>query len=101
MYRMLLRSVGNPDLRQNPDRQVSPTAVIELRTLAGAGNALRSYVERHDLGGGNLPRTGVFKGNREVARVSYNGRVWLAPEDGWNDRDPHDWLRWREMGGVS
>ena len=86
MYRMLLRSVGNPDLRQNPGCPVSPAEVIELTALDTAGEVLRSYVERHGLGCGNLPHTGVFEGNCEVARVSYNGRIWLAPKDGWNDR---------------
>jgi hypothetical protein len=32
-----------------------------------------------------------------VARISYNGRIWLPPDDGWNDSDPEDWKRWRPM----
>lgn len=102
MYRMILRSVGNPDYRQNPNRPISPTEIIEFAAIEEAGPALRSYVERHDLGSGNVPRTAVLEGDREVARVSYNGRVWLAPMSLPNAEDLScDWQLWRPIAEVS
>ncbi|MGH8325237.1 MAG: hypothetical protein ACRET2_00575 [Steroidobacteraceae bacterium] len=95
--RLSLHSVGNPDFGQNPNRPVSPPLSIEVETLPAAAAAVRDYIERHRLGGGNLPSVMVFEGNRVVARISYNGRVWLPPDDGWNDSDPEDWKRWRPM----
>lgn len=99
MLRLLLRSVGNPDFGEDPDRPVSPAEAVEVPTLEAASAAVLDYVDRHRLGGGNLPTPSVFEGNREVARVSYNGRIWLPPEGGWQNRDPDDWMRWRPAGG--
>jgi hypothetical protein len=97
VLRLTLNSVGNPDFGQDPRRSVSPYESIEVETLSAAADAVRGYIERYQLGGGNLPTVMVFEGNRVIARISYNGRIWLPPEGGWNDSDPEDWKRWRSM----
>ncbi len=99
MYRITLRSVGNPDFGQDPHQPMSPTEEIMVATLQQAAEAVRAYIVRHDLGGGNFPSPHVFKGDQVVARISYNGRIWLPPEGGWSDNDPDDWRRWREAPG--
>ena len=99
MYRIILRSVGNPHFGQDPYQAMSPTEEIMVDTLQQAAEAARAYIERHNLGGGNFPSPCVFKGNQVVARISYNGRIWLSPEGGWDDNDPNDWRRWREAPG--
>ena len=76
MYRLTLRSFGNPDYGQNPDKPMSPTETVEVPTLEAASRAASEYRDRHMLGGGNWPRTEVFDGNVPVAVISYNGRVW-------------------------
>lgn len=97
VFRLTLSSVGSPDFGQDPRRSVSPHESFEVQTLSAAADAVRGYIARYRLGGGNLPTVMVFEGNRVVARISYNGRIWLPPEDGWNDSDPDDWKRWRPM----
>ena len=99
MYRVTLRSVGNPDFGQDPYQPMSPTEEIMVDTLQQAAEAARAYIVRHALGGGNFPSPRVFKGNQVVARISYNGRIWLPPDGGWSDNDPDDWRRWREAPG--
>jgi len=99
MYRIILRSVGNPDLGQDPYQPMSPTEEIMVDTLQQAAEAARAYIDRYHLGGGNFPSPHVFKGGQVVARISYNGRIWLPPESGWDDNDPDDWRRWREAPG--
>ena len=99
MYRIILRSVGNPDFGQDPYQPMSPTEEIMVDTLQQAAVAVRAYIERHDLGSGNFPTPLVFKGDQVVARISYNGRIWLPPVGGWDDKDPDDWRRWREAPG--
>ena len=96
MYRIILSSVGNPDFGQDPYQPISPTEEIMVDTLQQAAEAVRAYIVLHDLGGGNFPSTLVFAGNQVVARISYNGRIWLPPEGGWDDNDPDDWRRWLE-----
>ena len=99
MYRITLRSVGNPDFGQDPYQSMSPTEEIMVDTLQQAADAARAYIVRHDLGGGNFLTPLVFKGDQVVARISYNGRIWLPPDGGWDDNDSDDWRRWREAPG--
>ena len=88
--RLTLSSVGNPDFGQDPCRPVSPTRSIEVKTLTAAAAAVRDYIEHYRLGGGNFSSVRVLDGNTVVARISYNGRIWLPPESGWNESDPED-----------
>jgi len=99
MYRIILRSVGNPDFGQDPYQPMSPTEELMVDTQQQAAAATRGYIERHHLGGGNFPSPRVVKGGQVVARISHNGRIWLPPEGGWDDNDPEDWRRWREAPG--
>jgi hypothetical protein len=99
MYRIILRSVGNPDFGQDPYQPISPTEEIMVDTLQQAAAAARAYIERHHLGGGNFPSPHVFKGDQIVARISYNGRIWLPPDGGWDANDADDSRRWREAPG--
>ena len=80
MYRIVLRSVGNPDFGQDPRQPMSPTEVVVVGTLRAASEAARAYIERHNLGSGNFPSPRVVKDGRVVARISYNGRIWLPPD---------------------
>jgi len=88
MYRIVLRSVGNPDFGQDPDQPMSPTKVVMVDSLRAASEAARAYIERHHLGSGNFPSSRVVRDGRVVARISYNGRIWLPPEgDGGSWRE--------------
>ena len=93
-YRMTLSSCGNPDFGENPNRPMSPTETVAFGDLADAGQHVRRYCDTHSLGGGNLKPVEVMDGNRVVARVSYNGRVWLPPADRtrWGD-----WTAWSPL----
>ena len=99
MYRITLRSVGNPDFGQEPYQPMSPAEEIMVDTLQQAAEAARAYIVHHDLGSGNFPSPRVFVDNQIVARISYNGRIWLSPDGGWDANDADDWRRWREAPG--
>lgn len=58
---------GNPDARAER-KQVS--------SLAEAARACRRYIEENGLGGGNWAGGQVFASGEQIARISYNGRVW-------------------------
>ena len=98
MYRITLRSVGNPDFGQDPYQPMSPAEEITVDTLQQAAEAARAYIVRHDLGGGNFPSPHVFKGNQVVARISYNGQRQLAKPV---TEGPRDFLRGQSPGGRS
>lgn len=44
--------------------------------LAAASRICREYIEHNELGGGNWTGGQVFRGAEQIARISYNGRVW-------------------------
>jgi hypothetical protein len=71
-----LSSCGNPDLMQNPNDSLSPTIIFEVATLEGASRICMRYIANMNLGGGNWSGGQVYKGNKQIARVSYNGRIW-------------------------
>ena len=76
-----LSSVGNPDYGQYYGKNVlSPTLVIEVKNFAQASAICRAYIAKFDLGGGNWTGGMIREGERVVAKVSYNGRVWPAGE---------------------
>lgn len=71
-----LSSCGNPDLQQNPNDSLSPEVHFQVATLKGASLMCVIYIARWSLGGGNWSGGQVYIGNKQIARVSYNGRVW-------------------------
>ena len=74
-----LRSVGNPDFGQDPDRPLYgvPTRKQAVGSLAEASALCKSYIHTFDLGGGNWAGGKVYLPNgHQVAEVSYNGRIW-------------------------
>ena len=70
-------SCGNPDFpgQKTADRP-APTLILEIRDLKDASKKCRSYIENWNLGGGNWAGGQVFRGSKQIAWVSYNGRVW-------------------------
>jgi hypothetical protein len=77
-----LASAGNIDHGQNPMEPIwgVPNGSRRVETLAEASKACRDYIDEHGLGGGSFTGGAVFWQGRQVARVSYNGRVWNAPD---------------------
>ena len=97
MYTMTLSSTVNMDFP--PERRVpaGPTETVTFENLIAAGYHVIAYCNRHDLGGGSLKRVEVTDDTGAVvARVSYNGRIWLPgppPERPTLD----DWAGWVPM----
>ena len=81
-----MSSCGNPDFDEDPAQALSPTLIISVATFEEASAACRAYIEQYDLGGGNWSGGQLFEAGRQVARVSYNGRVW--EKDGCCLHDP-------------
>lgn len=90
-FTVTLGHVPNPDLPGgywgHPVDSAGPHSV-SVATLREASAACRAFIDRNGLGGGNWAGGDVFDGERrQVARISYNGRVWgldgeeLALED--------------------
>lgn len=71
-----LSSCGNPDFKQNPNVSLSPAEKIQIVTLKEASEACRTYIAKWNLGGGNWSGGQVYKGKKQIAQISYNGRIW-------------------------
>ena len=75
--KVILESVGNPDFGQNPNKGVSPKQTVDVKSFEEASDACQDYIKKHDLGGGNWSGGQVTEGGKQVAYISYNGRIWL------------------------
>jgi len=76
MMTVKLSSCGNPDHGQNPTDSLSPTVFCEVATFKGASLICTKYIANWNLGGGNWAGGQIHKDGKQVARVSYNGRIW-------------------------
>jgi len=56
-----------------------PTKVnLEVATFKCASKACQAYIERNKLGAGNWTGGKIFRDGKQIAFVSYNGRVWMG-----------------------
>ena len=76
MMTVKLSSCGNPDLQQNPNDSLSPKVIFQIATLKGASLICMKYIASWNLGGGNWSGGQIYKGKKQIASVSYNGRIW-------------------------
>ena len=78
MYQVKLSHAANPDISGGywPDAKRPAKLTGRVKTLADAAATCLKYIDHNRLGGGNWTGGQVFKGDEQVARVSYNGRVW-------------------------
>lgn len=97
MYTMRLRSVGNPDFSQYAP--VSAPKAVTGATLAEMRSAAQTYIDEHDLGGGNWVDPVVMQGEKVIGHFSYNLRFWEGRPVKW-DAECKEILIWRRKGGV-
>ena len=86
--RVKLKHDSNPDIDGGywtPPLDKGRAKFVTVSTFAEASEVCRAYIKRNELGGGNWTGGQVFDDNRQIARVSYNGRVW--------DRDDNEITR--------
>lgn len=76
-----LESVGNPDKQQYAP--ISPMEWRPCRDIDEAVVQCQAFITTWNLGGGNwsLNAGKVYRDSVEIARVSYNGRLWLPNGD--------------------
>jgi hypothetical protein len=48
----------------------------DVRSFVDASRLCRDFIEVNELGAGNWTGGRVFRNGKQIARVSYNGRVW-------------------------
>lgn len=71
--KVLLASCGNPDYRQDPDKELwgcDRNKWVNVDSIKEASEKCVAWIERNDLGAGN------WNGGRIIAHISYNGRAW-------------------------
>lgn len=71
-----LSSCGNPDLKQDPNKSRSPNKFLHVANLKDASRVCLIYINAWNLGGGNWNGGQVYEGKKQIARISYNGRIW-------------------------
>lgn len=82
-------SVGNPDMRQDPDSPISTEVLMPCDTFRTASKICRNYIDDWDLGGGNWAGGQVYHPTKGlIAYVSYNGRVWQSTDGNWHTGTP-------------
>jgi hypothetical protein len=74
VYRIRMRSVGNPDVRQFAS--VSFPLSVTATHLSTIRVAVDRYIETWELGAGNWPRCPVRRDGKVIGHFSYNRRFW-------------------------
>ena len=74
MFRLKLASVPNPDHAEW--FSLAPLRYITVDSLKDASKKCREYIEEFNLGSGNWAGGQVSQNRKQIARISYNGRVW-------------------------
>lgn len=84
-----LASVGNPDFGQNPNEPLwgaEPDKEVQVKDLREASIVCREFISDNDLGSGNWVGGQVYEDGKQIARISYNSRVWkYEPEKKFTD----------------
>lgn len=87
-FKVRLAHAPNPDISDGYSGYWVPTSPckpreVEVFSFAQASSVCRDYIKEWELGGGNWSGGQVFDTatKKQVARISYNGRVW-HPETG-------------------
>lgn len=79
MFKVIITTVGNPDYNQDPDRPlwgVPEGEALDAPTLEALVEKVREFQDDYDIGGGNWSLCRVFKAEKLIGFMSYNGRVW-------------------------
>ena len=77
--KLKLSHASNPDVRGGYwSEPIDPKRAqyIEVPTMEAASKAVRAYIEKNGLGGGNWTGGSLTVNGNEIARISYNGRAW-------------------------
>ena len=77
-YKVTLGAYGNIDHGEDPYKPLDgvPQGMKEADTIEELQSIVRAYIDEHDLGAGNWTGGKVFEGEKEIGRISYNGRYW-------------------------
>ena len=73
---VILSSCGDPDFGQKPKKEQSPRDAIKVFSISQASKVCVEYIDKYDLGGGNWTGGQILSNGKQIAAVSYNGRVW-------------------------
>jgi len=81
MYKVILSACGNIDHNENPFDNIVDYVevlpqVVECKSIEECQQAVSKYIDANNLGSGNWNGGKVFKNNKQVGYVSYNGRYW-------------------------
>ena len=80
-YSVILSAHGNPDHYESPFEKVAPVEVAHCESIEACQAAVREYIDKHGLGGGNWTGGDVYQYGEVVGRISYNSRYWPNEEE--------------------
>lgn len=72
---VVLSAYGDIDRGGNPGFPICQGRVEKLSALAEIPGVCREYISENNLGAGQWAGGQVFKGGKQIAEASYNGRV--------------------------
>ena len=81
MYVVKMSSVGNPDFGEDPKKSLSPKINMPCKSLKECSMHCLKYISMFNLGAGNWTGGQVQVDGCQVARISFNGRVWDMGEN--------------------
>jgi len=78
MYKITVRTVGNPDRGQDPDMPlygVEPQT-ISAKTMKDLRDAVWDWQIDNAIGAGNWIDMPVYENNHCIGLMSFNGKIW-------------------------
>jgi hypothetical protein len=84
IMKIRLEAKPNPDYEGTGDRRGYvnvKTKFIRCRNFKEASAICAQFCDDNNLGGGNWTGGQIFENGKQVAHVSYNGRIWWGQED--------------------
>lgn len=74
--KVFLKAFVNPDFaNQGFIKKIKPKS-ISVNSLSEAKKVTQEFIDEYDLGSGNFHRAPVYEGSKQIASISYNGRIW-------------------------
>ena len=79
IMKVIASHTSNPDIRSGGYWDGKPTEgkkTYPIQSFVEAVAVCRDYINRNGLGGGNWTGGQILKGKKQIARISFNGRIW-------------------------
>lgn len=93
----LSAAVNPDDYQRGSVRPAITEHLVPISSFLEARQVARKFIEDNDLGGGNWDGGQIYENGKQIAYVSYNGRVWSGIQNGSTKNEE---IKFEEGGDI-